>query len=247
MRLQGDRVYLIGHGFAPSVTVRMPDGRIVHDTEAFIPSDPSTLLSEGAYKEAGPTDANKDVGIEGFFAPSPLDKGDGVITSTSPQVNNPVLGIFVYLGTSDASGVPQSVYSLDTSHMKKIGAANLQVGQTAKLPNGITVTFDGWKPWISMQVSHDPAQSWLLLCAVAMVVGLLGSLGIRRRRLWLRLTPSGDADGGSPTVVTVGGLARSDSGNFTTEFAAILERLEAAAPTTETSNDPVDPVGAGRE
>ena len=45
-----------------------------------------------------------------------------------------------------------------------------------------------------MQVSHDPAQGWLLLCAVAMVVGLLGSLGVRRRRLWLRITPSGDAD-----------------------------------------------------
>ena len=83
MRLQGDRVYLIGHGFAPSVTVRMPDGRVVHDTEAFIPSDPSTLLSEGAYKLVGPTDAKQDVGIEGFFAPTPQDKGDGVITSTS--------------------------------------------------------------------------------------------------------------------------------------------------------------------
>jgi cytochrome c biogenesis protein len=247
LRLQGDRVYLIGHGFAPSVTVRMPDGRVVHDTEAFIPSDPSTLLSEGAYKLVGPTDAKQDVGIEGFFAPTPQDKGDGVITSTSPQVNNPVLGIFVYLGTSNVNGVPQSVYSLDTSHMKKIGAANLTVGQTAKLPNGITVTFDGWKPWVSMQVSHDPAQGWLLLCAVAMVIGLLGSLGVRRRRLWLRLTPSGDADDRSPTVVTVGGLARSDSGSFATEFAGIIERLERVAPRVAVSNDPVDPVGAGRE
>ena len=74
-------------------------------------------------------------------------------------MNNPVLGIFVYHGTSNVNGVPQSVYSLDTSHMKKIGAANLTVGQTAKLPNGVTVTFDGWKPWASCRSRTTPRRA----------------------------------------------------------------------------------------
>jgi cytochrome c biogenesis protein len=65
-----------------------------------------------------------------------------------------------------------------------------------------------------------------------MVLGLLGSLGVRRRRLWLRITPSIEAGDGSPTVVSVGGLARSDSGNFSTEFAALLGRLRGAATPT---------------
>jgi cytochrome c biogenesis protein len=46
--------------------------------------------------------------------------------------------------------------------------------------------------------------------------------------VWLRITPPSDPSDGSPTVVSVGGLARSDSGNFTAEFAALLERLQTA-------------------
>jgi cytochrome c biogenesis protein len=232
LRLEGDRVYLIGHGFAPQVTVRMPDGSVRRDTAVFIPQNASTLLSEGAFKEQGAPGKKQDVGIAGFFAPTPQNQGNGVITSISPEVNNPALGIFVYQGDLNYQGLPQSVYSLDTSKMKKIGAVNLVVGQSKKFPNGVSVTFDGWVPWASMQVSHDPSQGYLLAAALAMVLGLLGSLGVRRRRLWLRITPSAEAAAGSPTVVAVGGLARSDSGNFTSEFAGLLERLRgAAAPT----------------
>ncbi|MDT4893739.1 MAG: cytochrome c biosis protein [Pseudonocardiales bacterium] len=229
LRLEGDRLYLIGHGFAPQITVRMPNGTVRHDTAAFIPTDATTFLSEGAFKEqGGAVGTNQDVGISGFFAPTPKDSGGGVITSVSPQVNNPVLGIFVYLGSLNANGLPQSVYSLDTSKMTKIGAANLRVGESQSFPNGVSVTFDGWVPWASMQVSHDPSQTWLLLSASAMVLGLLGSLGVRRRRVWVRLTPSAPAQDASPTVVSVGGLARSDSGNFPTEFSGLAERLRSA-------------------
>jgi cytochrome c biogenesis protein len=245
LRLEGDRVYLISHGYAPQITVRMPDGSVVHDTEPFIPQNATTLLSEGAFSEKDYSATGKDVGISGFFAPTPLDKGNGVITSSSPQVNNPVLGIFAYTGTINPNNVPQSVYSLDTTGLKKIGAANLAVGETKTFGNGVSVTFDGWLPWASLQVSHDPSQSYLLLAALAMVVGLLGSLGVRRRRVWLRMTPSPDPQDGSPTVVSVGGLARSDSGNFTAEFAALLERLRGAArPPTDA---PHELAPAGRE
>jgi cytochrome c biogenesis protein len=229
LRLQGDRVYLIGHGYAPVVTVHMPDGSVVSDTEAFIPQNASTFLSDGAFKESSTPGKNLDIGISGFFAPTPLDEGGGIISSSSPQVNNPVLGIFVYKGDLNYQGQPQSVYSLDTTKMSKLGGVNLRIGQTKDFGGGVSVTFDGWVPWASLQVSHDPSQGYLLFSAVAMVVGLLGSLGIRRRRLWLRLTPSAEVSGDSPTVVSVGGLARSDTGNFTTEFAGLLERLKDVA------------------
>ena len=242
LRLEGDRVYLIGHGFAPRVTITMPDGRVVQDTQAFVPTDATTLLSEGAFKESGKPGKNQDVGISGLFAPTPVDSGNGVITSVSPQVKNPVLAIFVYVGDLNYNGLPQSVYSLDTSKLTKIGAVNLSEGQSKSFSNGVTVRFDGWVPWASIQVSHDPTQGLLLIAAIAMVVGLLGSLGIRRRRVWLRITPASEALDGAPTVVSVGGLARSDSGNFSTEFAALLRRLRTAAtPTRESA------VAAGRE
>jgi cytochrome c biogenesis protein len=246
LRLEGDRVYLLSHGYAPRITVRMPDGSVRHDTQVFIPSDASTLLSEGAFAEIGKDGAMQDIGISGLFAPTPVDEGDGKIGSASPQVRNPVLSVFVFEGDLNGSGVPHSVYTLDTSKMHKIGKGNLDVGQTLKLPNGVQVTFDGWVPWASLQVSHDPAQAYLLLSALAMVMGLLGSLSVRRRRVWLRIAPAAGQESESPTVVTVGGLARSDSGNFPTEFATLLERLRSAVTPVE-QRPAADAIGAGKD
>jgi cytochrome c biogenesis protein len=242
LRLEGDRVYLISHGFAPEVTVKMPDGSVKHDLEAFVPSDASTLLSEGAFKEQGAPGRKQDVGISGFFAPTPVDEGNGIISSASPRVDHPVLGLIVYVGDLNYTGLPQSVYSLDTTKLRKIGMVNLRVGQSRTFADGVSVRFDGWRPWAGLQVSHDPAQGYLLVAAVLMVLGLLLSLGVRRRRVWLRLTPSVPEAAGSPTVVAVGGLARSDSGNFSAEFAGLLGRLQSVGQPAHEAL-----VGAGRE
>ncbi|MDT4923330.1 MAG: cytochrome c biosis protein [Pseudonocardiales bacterium] len=253
LRLQGDRVYLEGHGFAPRITVRMPGRAPTTDTQVFLPTDASTLLSEGSFQEPGKPGAKQDIGVKGIFAPTPVDAGNGLITSVSPQVTQPVLSIFIYKGDLNNNGVPRSVYTLDTSKMKQIAKANLRIGETKQLPGGGSVTFDGWEPWANLQVSHDPAQGYLLFSALGMVLGLFGSLGVRRRRLWLRIAPPRPDEGGSPTVVTVGGLARSDSGNFTTEFSGLLSRLSSAAtPVDEACRGTVqitmdDTIGAGKD
>ena len=57
------------------------------------------------------------------------------------------------------------------------------------------------------------------------MLGLLLSLAVRRRRVWLRATPSGGDGAPGRTVVAVGGLARTDAGSFGTEFAMAVERL----------------------
>jgi cytochrome c biogenesis protein len=253
LRVDGDRFYLIGHGFAPEVEVRMPDGTVRDDVESFVPSDPTTYLSEGAFKLQGKPNANQDIGIAGVFAPTPSISG-GIVTSISPNASNPVLGVIVYKGTINYNGLPQSVYTLDTTKMSQIGTANLTVGgPPLKLADGVTVTFKGWVPWASIQVSHDPTQGYLLIAAVAIVVGLIGSLTVRRRRLWLRITPGAEGRSGSPTVVSVGGLARSDSGNFSAEFADWLRRLRGAGLPVEpdlpsVANTPsVTSVSAGTE
>ena len=257
LRIEGDRVYLIGHGFAPRVTVRLPDGEKYGLTAAFIPQDPLTFLSEGAFKFQGPEAKNgahsEDVGISGLFAPTPAETTKGVITSVAPQAKNPVLALIVYRGDLGLTGAPQSVYSLDqnqiaTGKLKQIGAVNLTRGQSRSFTGGVTVTFDGWVPWASMQVSHDPAQGYLLIAAVGMVIGLIGSLGVRRRRVWVRLatTPPPAQAGASPlavgpvdagptgprTVIEVGGLARSDAGDFHGEFGDVVRRLHAALGAT---------------
>ena len=154
-----------------------------------------------------------DIGIEGLFAPTPVDQGHGVISSAAPVADKPVLAVFAYVGDLGlSSGQPHSVYSLDANQkangqLKKVAAKNLSVGQSMTLPDGTVVTFDGWKQWASLQVSHDPTQTALLIAAVLMVLGLLGSLVVRRRRIWLRFAEA--AEPGCPTSVTVGGLART--------------------------------------
>jgi cytochrome c biogenesis protein len=242
LRLKGDRVYLISHGFAPKLTIRMPDGSTWTGAEAFVPTDATTLLSEGAFKAQGKPGADQDVGISGIFAPTPAPSQNG-LTSVSPKVHDPVLDMFVYVGDLGYNGTPQSVYSLDTAKMTKIGTASLHVGASKTFSHGVTVKFDGWVPTASIQVSHDPTQGYLLIVVVAMVLGLIGSLGVRRRRLWLRITPAEGLAGGSPTVVNVGGLARSDSGNFSTEFAGLCDRLRDTGTVARPVAVPAVPVG----
>ena len=125
----------------------------------------------------------------------------------------------VYRGDVGNDGQPRSVYSLDQSlitakKLNQIGAVNLKVGQTQTFAGGVTVRFDGYKQWASMQVSHDPTQQYLAIAAAAMVCGLIGSLSVRRRRVWLRLVPGekpgtgkGKRTGTAPTLVSAGGFS----------------------------------------
>ena len=248
LRLEGDRVYLISHGFSPQITFTMPDGSKHTDTADFVPTDPSTLLSEGAFQELGKPGADQDLGIEGLFAPTGVAQDGGpvvsnsIVTSSSPAPTNPVLAITIYTG--DAGSTTHSVYSLDKTNLKQVGAANLSVGKTVTLASGVSVTFDGYTQWAGLQVSHDPSQYYLLVAAASMVIGLIGSLSVRRRRLWIKIAPASFTDNSSPTVVTVGGLARSDSGNFSEEFAGWFERLRACGPPPEPAREPVS---AGKE
>jgi cytochrome c biogenesis protein len=253
LRLEGDRVYLINHGFAPTVTVTRPGEKSVTDTEVFLPQD-GNLTSEGVFKFGGKQGTNDDIGLEGLFAPTPQDDGNGVITSIAPQPKNPVLAVFAWVGDDQLDqGLTQSVYTLDKTKMSKVAAKNLSVGQSLKLPNGTTIRFDGYKQWVTLQVSHDPAQGYLLGAAVSMVLGLLGSLVVRRRRVWLRIRPvsgeGGSAQAGlARSLVEVGGLARSDSGNFSTEFEALIVGLRTALNAdVADSRVPVVGVGAGKD
>ena len=92
-----------------------------------------------------------------------------------------------------------------------------------------------------MQVSHDPSQDYLLIAAVGMVIGLIGSLGVRRRRVWIRIAaPTQGSVETSRTVVEVGGLARSDSGNFPDEFAGLVQRLRTSVDGTEPAPAPAE-------
>ena len=129
--------------------------------------------SEGAFKEQGKPGAEQDVGVQGFFAPTPVDDGNGVITSASPQVRRPGARDLRLPGRPELHR-PAAVGVL-AGHQQDVQDRRGQPADRARpstLAHGVSVTFDGWVPWASLQVCHDPSQGWLLGAAVAMVLGL---------------------------------------------------------------------------
>ncbi|MGY1830853.1 cytochrome c biogenesis protein ResB [Geodermatophilus sp. SYSU D01180] len=231
LRVDGDRVYVTGHGFSPTFTVTRPDGFSIDDVSApFLPSDQRMMGSQGALKLPDLGAGSEDqFALEGFFAPTGLTQG-GVLTSIDPRPLAPQVAVVAYEGYLGLdSGLPQSVYSLDASQIERgrlteVGRGNLSVGESLTLPDGTTVTFTGYKEFAAMQFSHDPGQVWVLAAAIAVLAGLLGMLLLRRERVFARATgPS--ADGG--TVLEVGGLTRG-SGDSAPRFTALTDDLRAA-------------------
>ncbi|MCP2261737.1 cytochrome c biogenesis protein [Streptoalloteichus tenebrarius] len=238
LRVNGNRVYLLGHGYAPRFVVTFPDGQQRTGSVQWKPMDNATLLSEGATKfdRPGVTDPEQrrktQLAITGLFAPTAGYDGT-VLTSVFPMPNRPAVAVDVYLGDLGAdSGTPQSIFSIDRSmvdagRLVKVARKNLELGQELTLEDGTRIRFDGVENWVSLQVSHDPAQEWVLVAAVLVLVGLGGSLLIKRRRLWVRASPSGGADGTGRTVVEVGGLARTDQAGYGEEFTRLADGLLA--------------------
>ncbi|WP_280276192.1 cytochrome c biogenesis protein ResB [Nocardia wallacei] len=248
LRVSGDRVYLQGHGYAPTFTVTYPDGRTRTETTQWRPDDGTTFLSSGVMRFDPPGGMfgseqerrKHQIAIEGLFAPTALLHGN-LLTSSYPALTDPAVAIDIYRGeTGLDTGRAQSLFALDSEMIKqgrltKEQRVNLRPGESATLPDGTKVTFDGAKQYANLQVSHDPAQGWVLACALTMMAGLLVSLLVKRRRIWLRAYPGDRPDGERRTVVEMGGLARTDQAGWGGEFDRLRARLLDSTPETPTA------------
>jgi len=254
LRVSGDRVYLQGHGYAPTFSVVFPDGQTRSSTVQWRPDNARTLLSSGVARIDPPAGTYPDaverrkhqIAIQGLLAPTEQLEGT-LLSSSFPALNAPAVAIDIYAGdTGLDSGRPQSLYSLDPRlidqhRLNRVKRVNLRVGDQVRIDQGpaagTVVRFDGAVPFVNLQVSHDPGQIWVLVFAIAMMTGLVVSLLVRRRRIWVRLLP------GTPGTVNVqvGGLARTDNAGWGDEFEQIVERLQQGLKTTA-----AEPVGTGR-
>jgi len=117
---------------------------------------------------------------------------------------------------------------------------NLLPGQSLRLDDGTKITFTGFNEWVNLQTSYDPAQGGALIAAIMLLIGLVLSLTIRRRRVWFRLRPfpTGSTGSRAPpalhTMVDVGGLARTDQAGYGEEFLTLVDlpgHFEAADQT----------------
>ncbi|MDH6130409.1 cytochrome c biogenesis protein ResB [Kitasatospora sp. GP82] len=253
LEIGGSKVFLIGHGYAPVVTVKNAKGEIVYaGPTAFLPQD-SNLTSTGVIKvnDYGEKDGRKtQLGFQGYFLPTaPDDFNKTGPISLFPADAKPMLVLTAWAGDLGTdSGLPQNVYQLNTQHLTQlkqdgdIARARLTPGQGWTLPDGYgTITFDGYQQWASFTVSHRPGNAVALLGAVCAILGLIGSLFVQRRRIWVRATPTADGR----TLVEVAGLARSESAKIAEELADLAVDLQDDAPATE--DDPPVPAAAEPE
>ena len=235
LNVDGAKVYLLGHGYAPVFTVRDGNGDVVYSGPVVtLPQDPS-FTSIGVVKAP---DARPDpLGFNVRFTPTAPKAVDPTLgpVSTFPEDDDPRVFLGAWKGDLGLNtGAPQSVYVLDTSAMTQVGNQDLGVGQTWQLPGGAgSIRFDGVREWGNFQVSSDPGRQLVLLAAVLAILGVMVSLMVPRRRVWVRAT----AQGTGRTLVEVAGLARSESGRLSDEVAELASAL-APGPAAPGATEP---------
>jgi cytochrome c biogenesis protein len=217
-------VYLQAHGYAPLITVKDGAGNVVlKGPVPFLPQD-GNLTSIGAIKV--PDALPIQLGFVGSFLPTAaMDKIRGGFSSF-PDALNPRLLLSAWKGNLGLdTGTPQSVYRLDTSKMTRIGLQGLAVGDTWTLPNGAgSISFNGWDRWVNLQVARDPGKGFALTGAILAILGLMMSLFIRRRRIWVRVFAVEDG-----ARIEVGGLARSGAPGLEDEMKDLVRALKEGA------------------
>jgi cytochrome c biogenesis protein len=236
----GTNIYLLGNGYAPTITVRDGKGKVAFtDSVPFLPQD-NNLTSFGVVKV--PDALPKQIGMLGVFYPTQAQLPSGAFTSIHPDLRAPLLSLRVYtgdLGLDD--GTSKSVYSLDTDGLTEVAGAgadtpalHLQPGETVQLPGGIgSVTFENADPsaaagdlshsvarFVSLDVHHDASQQWVLLFALIVVAGLLTSLFVPRRRVWIKASET-EAGG---IRLEYAGLARGDDPGLEAAVADIASK-----------------------
>jgi len=158
--------------------------------------------------------------------------------------------------------VPTSVYALDTDDMEPLATRTsdikpleLKPGETQELPNGLgSVTFENATPdaaagdtsgsvlrFASFDIHHDPTQGWVLLFASLVLGGLLTSLFVPRRRLWVKAVEQPDGS----VRLEYAGLARGEDPGLEAAVSALADRHTALLERTAPAAAPTGPAPVG--
>lgn len=215
-------MFLLGWGYAPHVVVRDETGTVVFDdTVVFLPQD-ANFSSTGVIKVP---DTEPQLGIQAIFAPTGIVTSDRGPHSMYPDLVNPMLFASFWsgdLGLDD--GKPQNIYSLDKTKLKRVGLHDLKPGETWELKNGEgSIEFVEVKKFATFNIASDPGQNYALLGAVLAILGIIASLYIQRRRLWIRVV-----DDEGKTEVVVAAISRHedlDLSEVVTEITSECSKL----------------------
>ncbi|WP_236705511.1 cytochrome c biogenesis protein ResB, partial [Frankia sp. ACN1ag] len=244
------KVYLIGHGYAPHFVLRDAKGRTVWQgnvpctpRDGMFTSTCTVKIPDTGLAPLGVRKEPQQLAFSGVFTPTThLDPTQGYV-STFPAARAPGLTITGFVGNLHLDeGVPQNVYTVDTQDMRQLTlngpagtARNAQVlalnnprqRTLSGLPGGLSLEADSVAEFATFQVKSDPFKREALIFAVLIIAGLIASLRVHRRRLWVRASPA--PEGGS--VVEIGGLSRSHGDGFAVELGQLTTLVrEATGP-----------------
>ncbi|GAA5166863.1 cytochrome c biogenesis protein ResB [Ornithinimicrobium tianjinense] len=230
LHVDGTSVYLLGNGYAPVVTVRDADGQVVYqDAVTFLPQD-NTYSSSGAIKVTG---LEPNLGfVGGFFPTFAADPTLGMVSSF-PDLVDPALVLTAFEGDLFPEGRAQSVFSIDTEGMTQLMkdedpqtpfSVALRPGESVELPGGRgTIEMESVIRWGGLLMRHDPGRLPALLFAGLALVGLVLMLGVKRRRVFVRV------GAGTHTEVTVAGLPKGTDPGLEELVERILAQTVTAA------------------
>ncbi|MDM7990168.1 cytochrome c biogenesis protein ResB [Arthrobacter sp. zg-Y877] len=230
LTLGGTRVYLVGNGYAPVVTVRDGEGNVA--LEGPVVAVPTDAMYTSLAVVKAPDAKPDQLGFVGFFLPTAMIDEAGVSYSGDPDPINPQLNLNSYYGDLGLDeGVPSNVYVLETEDLTPLNNRDLDAGgivlganQTYELPDGKgSITFDGLKRYAALDIHYDPAKTGVLVFAVLSLSGLAASLFLARRRVWVRAGQHPDGR----VMVEYGLLARGEDPRLTSEAAALRGQFAA--------------------
>ena len=228
LALPGANVFLTGNGYAPVLTFRDADGNVSFSGPLiYLPQD-SNYTSLGVIKL--PDASPKQFGVLSFFYPTAAKLPTGAYTSGFPGNVNPLITMSIYVGDLGLdSGVPSNVFSLSVHGLEQVAGGTkhpkvelTKEGETVQLPAGLgSVTWDGTKRFASLDVDYNPAQVWILAFALLALAGMIISLLVPRRRVWVRKVAGG---------FEVGALAKGDDARLERAVEELKSKLSIKVP-----------------
>ncbi|WEV77854.1 cytochrome c biogenesis protein ResB [Janibacter cremeus] len=235
LEMEDSTVFLLGNGYAPVVTVKDDEGEVLYEGATPFLAQDGNYRSTGAIKVGAATQPEQ-FGFVGLFLPTAtIDPEQGPI-SVFPDTRAPALALSLYTGQLYPGGSAQSVFTLDTESMDKVETSDgsdqlrlwLTPGETKTLPGDRgTITFDGIERYAGFSVRSDPGQGLTLVSALLALAGLIATLLVKRRRVFVRLT---EADG--RVRVEVGGMSRDDDEGLSEVVAEVRDRLVGESRTS---------------
>ena len=99
--------------------------------------------------------------------------------------------------------------------MERIALKQLAIGETLNFGEG-SITFDGWRAWVNLQIVDDPGKLYALTGAILAIFGLLLSLFTRQRRIWVK----------SSNQVEIAGLAKNSAPGLSDELTQLKKWME---------------------